>query len=212
MANQRGLKITILCALAIPLTTLLSGCMTTSPPKSPDNLCHIFEEKPKWYKAAKKSQKRWGTPIHVQMAIINQESSFRAKAKPPRKKLFGLIPTVRPSSAYGYAQVKDATWDWYREKSGNGIASRSNFGDAIDFVGWYGDRSQKSQGISKWDAKNQYLAYHEGHGGFRKKSYRKKPWLIQVANKVERRAQTYGGQLKGCQKSLNRGWDLWPFW
>ncbi len=212
MTNRRRLKTTIFCALAIPLLGLLTGCMTTPPPKSPDNLCRIFEEKPKWYKAAKKSEKRWGTPMHVQMAIINQESSFRAKAKPPRKKLFGLIPTVRPSSAYGYAQVKDATWDWYRKKSGNGIASRSNFGDAIDFVGWYGDRSQKSVGISKWDAKNQYLAYHEGHGGFRKKSYRKKPWLIRVANKVKRRAEAYGGQLKGCQKRLDSGWDFWPFW
>ena len=201
-----------LMAVGVLLSTLmLTGCVTT-PPQSPDNLCRIFKEKDDWYKAAKHSEKKWGVPMQIQMAIIYQESGFRGRAKPPRKKLFGLIPTVRPSSAFGYAQVKDGTWDWYRDKSGNGIASRSNFGDAIDFVGWYGEQSQKMVGISKWDAKNQYLAYHEGHGGYRKKSYRKKAWLVRVADKVKRRADSYGSQLKGCRDDLDSGWDLWPFW
>ncbi|MEL0081579.1 MAG: transglycosylase SLT domain-containing protein [Gammaproteobacteria bacterium] len=197
--------------LGAALLLSVSGCVTT-PPRSPENLCRIFEEKDDWYKAAKRSEKKWGVPMQIQMAIIYQESGFRGRAKPPRKKLFGLIPTVRPSSAYGYAQVKDGTWDWYRDKSGNGIASRANFADAIDFVGWYGDRSQKMVGISKWDARNQYLAYHEGHGGYRKKSYRKKQWLVRVADKVKARADRYGAQLKGCRDDLDSGWDLWPFW
>ncbi len=191
--------------------TLLVGCVT-APPSSPENLCDIFREKDGWYKAARKSEKKWGVPIQIQMAIMRQESSFHARAKPPRKKLFGLIPTVRPSSAYGYAQVKDGTWDWYRQKSGNRIASRANFADAIDFVGWYGEQSHRMVGISKWDARNLYLAYHEGHGGYRKGSYQRKKWLLKVASKVERRASQYGQQLRGCRDSLEAGWDLWPFW
>lgn len=193
------------------VTLILASCVTT-PPASPDNLCRIFKEKGDWYKAAKRSEKKWGVPMQIQMAIIHQESGFRGRAKPPRKRFLGLIPTVRPSSAFGYAQVKDGTWDWYRDKSGNGFASRANFADAIDFVGWYGEQSQKMVGISKWDAKNQYLAYHEGHGGYRKKSYRKKAWLVKVADKVKRRADNYGAQLKGCRDELDSGWDLWPFW
>lgn len=147
----------------------------------------------------------------MQLAIIHQESRFRAKAKPPRYKLFGLIPTVRPSSAYGYAQVLDSTWDWYREKTGNGGADRNNFADAVDFIGWYGSVSQKTLGISKWDARNQYLAYHEGHGGYTKNSYRKKAWLVGVADKVDRRAKKYAVQLASCKESLNKGSSRWLF-
>jgi len=45
---------------------------------------------------AKKSEERWGTPIHVQLAIIRQESTFKFNARPPRKKLVGFIPWNRP--------------------------------------------------------------------------------------------------------------------
>jgi len=42
---------------------------------------------------------------------------------------------------------------------------RDDFGDAINFIGWDGNYSQKKIGVSKWHAYNQYLACHEGHGG-----------------------------------------------
>jgi hypothetical protein len=189
----------------------LLGACATAPPAQLDDICQVFDEKRGWYKASKRSFKRWGVPIQVQMAIIYQESSFKAKAKPPRRRLFGFIPTTRLSSAYGYAQVKDATWNWYIDKTGNRGADRDNFGDAVDFIGWYGDLSQSSLGISKWDAKNQYLAYHEGHGGYRRKSFAKKGWLVRVASKVGARAKRYGAQLKGCEGRLNRGPWFWPF-
>ena len=63
--------------------------------------------------------------------------------------------------------------------------------------------------ISKWDAKNQYLAYHEGHGGFKRKTYNSKPWLVKVAYKVEKNAKKYGAQLKTCEDELNSGWWFW---
>jgi len=178
----------------------LSGC-ATAPPQRPQDACAIFSEKPKWYKAARKAEAKWGTPVQVQLAIIRAESGFRHDARPPRERLLG-VPLWRASSAYGYPQAKDGTWDWYREKTGNRGARRTNFADAVDFVGWYTDVSQRTLGISKWDAYNQYLAYHEGHGGYKRGTYKGKAWLMGVARKVDSYARTYGAQLASCRRTL----------
>lgn len=188
---------------------VLVACSTT-PPRNINNSCEIFYDKDDWYHDAKASYKTWGVPIHVQLAIIHQESSFKYDAKPPKDYLLGFIPWGRKSSAYGYAQVKDETWDWYIDKTGNWGADRDDFADAVDFIGWYGNLTHKTLGISKWDARNQYLAYHEGHGGYKRKTYTKKPWLVQVAAKVEKNAARYRAQLAKCEDDLNRGW-FWPF-
>jgi len=166
--------------------------------------CIIFEQKKNWYKATKKAYDKWNTPIALQLAIINQESSFKQFAKPERKKLFGFIPYSRPSTAFGYAQVTNPTWDWYKRKSGNNNASRANFSDVTDFIGWYTTQSENMIGISKNDFYNQYLAYHEGQGGWKKKSYLDKKWLMEVAKTVERNAKLYNNQLRECEQKLNK--------
>ena len=151
-----------------------------------------------------------GSAISVSMAFMHQESRFIAPAKPPRKKIFRVIPGPRPSDSYGYSQAKESTWDWYQRSTGNYGADRDDFGDAIDFIGWYNNVSHKELGISKQDAFRSYLAYHEGHGGYRKQSYRSKDWLIDVARKVDRHAQQYNSQLQGCAEELEpRGWFDW---
>ena len=188
----------------------IGGCVTT-PPDDLDNVCKIFKEKRGWYPASKRSYKKWGVPIHVQMAIIHQESRFQSTAKPPRRKFLGFIPTTRPSSAYGYGQVLDTTWKTYTRATGNRGADRNKFSDVVDFIGWYGNASAKRLRISKWDAKKQYLAYHEGHGGYERRTYRKKRWLLNAASKVETNAARYRRQLAGCEKSLHRGFRFWPF-
>jgi len=187
---------------------VMSACATTPPPNI-ENICAVFEDKSGWYKAAKKSEKRWGTPVHVQMSIIRQESSFKFNARPPRTKLFGVIPWTRPSNAYGYAQALDSTWDWYKKDSGRRFADRDDFDDAVDFVGWYTNMSAKSVGISKWDPYNQYLAYHEGQAGWSRGTYKKKGWLKDTARKVDYRAKEWGAQLKRCEDDLDDGW--WIF-
>ncbi len=189
---------------------ILAGCATT-PPHNLNDSCAIFREKDDWYEYANDSFRKWGVPIHVQLAIIYQESRFRARAKAPRDTLLGFIPWGRKSSAYGYAQVKDATWEWYIDKTGNRGADRDDFEDVTDFIGWYGNESHRRLGISKWDAYRQYLAYHEGHGGYRRKTYLKKPWLMRVARKVQRRAERYRAQIARCRNDLEGGWHLWPF-
>jgi len=197
-------------ALWSGLLGLLSGC-ASQPPRNVDDICAIFEDKEDWYEAANRSVDRWGVPVHVQMAIIHQESKFRRDARPPKKRVLGFIPWGRASSAYGYAQAKDDTWDWYISKTGNRGADRDDFEDAVDFVGWYCSMTHRTNGVSKWDAYNQYLAYHEGHGGYRRRTYNKKAWLLGVARKVEANSRTYARQFKSCKDDLESGWSIWPF-
>ena len=139
------------------------------------------------------------------MAFAHQESDFRANARPPRKKILWVLPGPRPASAFGFSQAIDSTWKAYKKSSGRRGADRNDFGDAMDFIGWYNDRSQNINKISKTDAYNLYLAYHEGHGGFRKRSFKEKQWLKNVAEKVSSRSDLYARQLQNCEKNLNRG-------
>ena len=195
---------TLLVAFSLIFLYIFS-CTTIEPYMTADS-CILFKEKRNWYKATKKSYDKWGVPISLQLAIVKQESSFQQFAKPKRKKFFGFIPINRPSSAFGYAQVTDSTWSWYKSNTKNKNASRANFHDISDFIGWYVEQSNKMLGLSKNDAFNQYLAYHEGQGGWKKESYKSKKWLIEAAKNVEINANKYNNQLKNCEKQLdNRG-------
>ena len=158
------------------LSLLIVGC-TATPPQQPDNICSIFKEKNSWYKAAIRTEKRWKLPPYVLMSFVFQESSYNAKAKPERDKLLGFIPWFRPSSAKGYSQALEKTWEDYQDETGNRFARRDNFSDSADFIGWYASKGY-FQGFEKQDARSLYLAYHEGYTGFRNKTYRKKQWLI----------------------------------
>ncbi len=189
------------------LITLLCVACSTTPPKNKNDLCKIFEEKDDWYDAAVDMKEKWGVPIHVPMAMMYQESSFRDDARPPRDYVFfGLIPWGRVSSAYGYSQAKTPTWADYIRETGNSGADRDDFEDAIDFMGWFISKTYKINGISKWDAYAQYLNYHEGWGGYKRKSYLKKAWLVDVSKKVKARSLRYAKQLKSCEEELNSGW------
>ena len=196
------IKLAIVASLG---TFLLLGC-ASNPPSNADSLCAIFDKKRGWYKDAAKARNRWGSSIPVMMAFAHQESSFKAKARPPRRKILGFIPGPRLASAYGFAQATNETWTAYRKSTGRWGADRDDFGDAMDFVGWYNEQSNSQSRIAKTDAYNLYLAYHEGHGGFNRRSYASKQWLKDVAKKVAARAQQYGEQLATCEKRLKRGW------
>ncbi len=185
------------------------GC-STLPPSNPNNICDIFDDKPSWYKDSKKAEKRWGSPVPVMMSIMYQESQFKHNAKPPRTKILWIIPGPRLSDAYGYPQAKDAVWDEYQDQSGNSWSRRDNFGDAIDFIGWYNKQSQKRSKIGLGDGYNLYLAYHEGHGGYNRATYRKKNWLIKTARKVKDRSDQYTYQLSKCEERFKSKW-WWPF-
>ena len=185
------------------LALCLAGC-AGAPPENPANACSIFKEKEDWYAAARKAKQRWGVPISVQMAIINQESSFVEDARPPRNRFLGFIPLGRPTTAYGYGQAIDGTWAWYQEKTGKDDAERDEFEDVVDFIGWYTDQSRRRFGISKGDAYRQYLAYHEGHHGYQRGTYATKARLLRAARQVESSAAAYRRQLSRCRAELEQ--------
>ena len=93
--------------LYILLFIIITNC--SSIPSNTKNSCSIFNERYLWYKHTKKVEKKWGTPIYVQLAIIKMESDFDWLAKPARKKIFKIIPYKRPSSSFGYSQAVKGT-------------------------------------------------------------------------------------------------------
>lgn len=148
MRFKRFCKLTGMAALG--MTAYLSGC-ATPPPSNVANACAIFKENKTWYRQMKRAEKRWGMPIHIQLAIMRQESAFVHDAKPARKKILWVIPGPRPSSSYGYSQAQTTTWEWYKSEGGRRGADRNDFDDAADFIAWYGSKSRELSGISLWD-------------------------------------------------------------
>ena len=197
------MKMRRLCFTLLLSVLVLSACATPAPTRF-DNACGILEPRRKWYRAMRKAEKRWGLPIHIQLAIMRQESGFDAKAKQPRKRILWILPGPRKSSAYGYSQALKSTWKWYQESTGNYGADRDDFADAADFISWYGRQSKIKSGIGLRDAYRQYLAYHEGQSGFNRGTYKKKKWLRNIATRVAKNARTYEAQLKTCEKKLKR--------
>ena len=104
----------------------------------------------------------------------------------------------RQSSAFGYSQALDGTWEEYQRATRNRRAERDDIRDATDFIGWYASQSLERNNIQPTDARSLYLSYHEGQAGFRNGSYRSKPWLLEVANGVADRATMYDAQLRAC--------------
>ena len=208
------IKTACCCILSVCIGALLFSCAGPGQtPSHTDNLCRLFKEKDHWFKPAHAASRRWGIPIPVLMAIMHQESRFHPKAKPPRTTCLCLLPGPRPSSAYGYAQALDSTWDAYKKATGNRGADRDDFADAVDFIGWYCHLSRVKCGIPADDAYNLYLAYHEGQGGFLRGTHQKKPVLRAVAGQVQARATLYRQQFTACEKALNLSLRcfLWPF-
>jgi len=179
---------------------ILSSC--SSVPVNTKNSCDIFYEKYFWYKHAKKTEKKWGVPIHIQLAFIKKESDFDWSAKPERTKLFKIIPYKRKSSSFGYSQAIKGTWDQYKKETNNRLATRARFKDSVDFIGWYIDKTEKLLKIPKSDAYRKYIAYHEGWGNY--KNYKKNKKVILFAKQVKNQANQYRKQLFKCQKRLNR--------
>ncbi len=179
---------------------LISAC--SSVPNNTSNSCKIFNERYLWYKHTKKVEQKWGTPIHIQLAIIKMESDFDWLAKPPRKRLFKIIPFKRPSSSFGYSQAVKGTWEQYKNETGNKFATRARFKDSVDFIGWYTNKTNSILKISLQDAFKQYIAYHEGWGNYR--YYKKNKKVIGLAKKVEKQSKIYKDQLFRCSNSLSK--------
>lgn len=185
----------------ITLLLLLAACGGgyDAPPRNLNDACSILKQRPQYYKAFRRAERKWGVPINVQMAFIYQESKFDSDARTPYRYVLGVLPMGRQSSAYGYAQALDATWDHYRRDTGSRRAKRDDIMDAADFIGWYMNQTRERNGVSLANARHQYLAYHEGHTGYARGNYRKKSWLMRVSQEVADRSSMYRAQLSSCR-------------
>jgi hypothetical protein len=179
---------------------LLAGCgeREWAAPRTLDDACGIVAQHPDYLRAFQATERRWGVPVPVLMAIIYQESKFIGNARTPFQWALGVIPIGRQSSAYGYSQALDGTWEEYLADQGRPGARRDNIRDATDFMGWYMAQTVAETGVPLTDARNQYLAYHEGRTGFLRQSYLSKDWLVRIAGEIEDRAVMYDAQLRAC--------------
>ena len=158
----------------IPCCVVLCFCLAqcSTPEVNSANVCSVFNDQFSWYLAARKTQKKWKVPIATQMAIMRQESSFQAKARPPRKYYLGFIPGSRPSTAFGYGQILDGTWNNYLADQGYSSwrKSRTSFSDVSDFIGWYLNHIHSKTGIRMWIGNTQHKkwenSYDEDKGEF----------------------------------------------
>ena len=198
--------------VALLLALLAAGCAPSVPDRQ-QNICAIFQQHPDWYDYAKDAEDEWGVPAPILMAFVHQESSFRSDARPPRKYVLWIIPWGRVSSAKGYAQAQDPAWSDYTDERGSFFRSRSDMEDALDFIGWYNHGTSQQLGIARTDARNLYLAYHEGRGGYRSGKWKGKPKLQQIADRVAQTAQRYDAQLEDCESDFrcDSWWQVWPF-
>ena len=190
--------------LAVMLVAVLGSCgaRNGSAPRNLDNACNILIERSDFVRAFRDADRRWGVEPHVLMAIIYQESKFKANARTPHQYALGVIPLGRQSSAYGYPQALDSTWEEYQKATGSRGARRDDIRDAADSMGWYMTKTTEVTGVSLNDVRNQYLAYHEGRGGFQRGTYKAKSWLLRIAAEVADRAQVYKSQLSSCKVRL----------
>jgi len=154
------------------------GARDGAAPRNLDNACSILIERPHYVRAFRKVERDWGVEAHVLMAMIYQESKFISDNRPPHTYALGVIPLGRQSSALGYSQALDGTWDEYQDERGGRGANRTNINDALDFMGWY-------------------MAH--GRTGWRRGTWRSKPWLVRIAGEVRDRSVMYEAQLNSCR-------------
>lgn len=202
-----------LIALSAMAGLWLAFVCVVAPPRNIHDACEIFAQYDDWYEATKRASDRWKVPMPVLLAIIHRESGFKADAQPLRWSLFGLLSGPPLSTAFGYSQALDGTWQRYSRSTGNPKADRSRYADAVDFVGWYVHQTWKRSGIAKHDAYHNYLAYYFGHNGYTKAALKSRPLIQKAALDVQRQADLYTQQLGACQQEMEqRGGRWWWPW
>ena len=185
--------------LALMIFVFVSSCSVGSrTPVDQNDACSILKDNRSWKRYLVKTHKKWNVKPSLVLSFIKTESNFRPRARTQRKYFLGLVPTGRISSAYGYAQALDGTWERYEKATNRRFARRNKFSDAVDFIGWYVNQTLKINGISRNDVYSQYLAYHQGHKGFKSGNYKKSSALKSVAKRTADTAKRYEKQLKKC--------------
>ena len=185
----------------VVMVLALSACATA--PSHINDVCAVFDQQDgffnNWQSAAERAERKYGVPVPVLMATLRKESGFKSNAKPPRTKLLGFIPWKRQSSAYGFSQALDGTWSQYQAEAGNFASRRTNFADAVDFVGWYHAQTAQKFGVAKNDTFNLYMAYYLGWSSYKRGDWRSNSSLQSYARDTDTMARNYASQLQGCR-------------
>ncbi len=189
--------------IAVVLALAAGACATIAPTPSNGEIadaCALLQRNRDWHEALRETARTWGAPMGFQLAVIKQESSFDADARPPRgeSQWFGLVQGDFVTSAQGYSQALDGTWKMYQQQTGHWNASRTSFRDASDFIGWYFNTNGQRVGVGQYDYRAHYLIYHEGATGYMKGTWRGKKWLVEVASRVASQAARYESQISNC--------------
>lgn len=171
----------MLFAMAAVLILLPSCCCAAV-----QNICDLIKIHPNWYEAAKVTQLKWGVPVPVQLAIIQQESDFDADAKSPT------------STAFGYAQIVNKDWYTYTRRVTDDVQGRNVFADATNFIGWYANLMKSQIHISPDDAFALYMAYHDGSSGYLEDLRRRYAPVRTLAYHVQSVADKYQKELVSC--------------
>ena len=151
-----------------------------------NNACDLFREKIGWRTITSEASEKWSVPVSVILSVMHQESRFKSTA------------AAKTSTGFGYSQALDGTWEDYRAATNATRADRTTLSDSADFIGWYMTQTTEKIGVPLDDVAAQYLSYHEGHGGYQSKRWKKQPKLIKVARDVAERAEMYERQLQEC--------------
>lgn len=186
--------------ILLSLFSALSGCKSFTPKDYDENICDVVSAGWGWKEQLRSAQSKYQVPPALVLSVIFHESSFKSDARPKQQYILGFIP-YKQHTAYGYGQIKNETWDWYKSHHPGLFQSRTSFADSVDFIGWYYqlfiERSEHLDTFSS-RAKHFYYAYHEGLGGYSRKTYEEKAWLQAKAQRVADRAIAYDRQLKSC--------------
>lgn len=145
-----------------------------------------------------------GIPEPTVIAMIEMECGFRDKARPMKNgKLL--------SSAVGFSQMTDTTFERYKKDRPNPKADRENPFDGIDMMAWYcrqcikdveALKPESKYLISPGDTENLYLAYSLGPTGYL--AFRR----YQDATTDEQR-EGYGQILRDLYKANVDGQSVW---
>ena len=185
---------------ALILFGFMAACGSSNhvAPRNLNDACSIIDQRPNYLTAMKRTERRLGRAGRGADGHDLPGKQIHRQRPHPAPVRAWRDPHGPPKLGLWIRQALDGTWDEYKQEQGGWGRRRDDIADATDFMGWYFAKSQRDLGISVADARNQYLAYHEGRTGYRRGSHRNKSWLLRVSSEVEGRAIMYDTQLRSC--------------
>lgn len=125
--------------------------------------CALLAARDGWRTILSDVEARWGVSPGAVLAVIDQESRFRADARGAG------AGGANPTRNFGYAQANIRTWNAFlRGANWQGSSSRTDFEASAHFVGWHFAVLGRRNGLALTDVAGNYLVYKMGEGGYRR--------------------------------------------